>query len=125
MGNFIWFSNLSKKKLYYWLIAAIVLICAGCAFLLQGKTQAKAVKEEVFLVRAAQVTAADKGQKYIYSGEVRGRYESQLAFQVGGKVIKRNVELGSSVQAYDILMQLDPRDLQQTVNNNSAYVSSA
>ena len=51
--------------------------------------------------------------------------KSQLSFQVGGKLIKRYVELGSIVHAGDALMQIDSRDLQQVVNSNVAATYSA
>lgn len=87
--------------------------------------QAKPVAEDIPLVRTATINAAGAAQNYTYSGEVRGRYESQLAFQVGGKIIKRYVELGSTVKAGDVLMQIDPRDVQQTVNSALAQVYAA
>lgn len=87
--------------------------------------QAKPVAEDIPLVRTATINAAGAAQNYTYSGEVRGRYESQLAFQVGGKIIKRYVELGSAVKAGDVLMQIDPRDVQQTVNSALAQVYAA
>ncbi len=124
MEQLKWLSNVSKKKLYYGLTAAVVLICIIGGFLWKGNSQAKPMLEDIPLVRAAKVASAGAAQNYIYSGEVRGRFESQLAFQVGGKVVKRNVELGSTVRAGDVLMQLDPKDLQQTVNSNSAQVYS-
>ena len=46
-----------------------------------------------------------------YAGEVRARYEIPLAFRVGGKITGRPVEVGQSVSAGEMLMQLDPGDL--------------
>ena len=81
--------------------------------------------EEIPFVRSAVIGANASAQDYIYSGEVRGRFERQLAFQVGGKVTKRFIELGSTVRAGEVLMQIDSKDLQQTVNSSSAQVYSA
>lgn len=116
---------LSRKKIYCGLIAgACIAIVVGS--LIWGKhSNAKPVVEETTMVRTAVVGNAGLAQDYIYSGEVRGRFESQLAFQVTGKILKRNVQLGSAVNTGDILMQIDSRDLQQTVNSNSAQVFSA
>jgi multidrug efflux system membrane fusion protein len=83
------------------------------------------VTADVPLVRTAVVGAAAGQAKYVYSGEVRGRFESQLAFQVGGKIVRRSVDLGQRVRAGEALMQLDPKDIQQTVNISSAQVYSA
>lgn len=77
------------------------------------------------LVRTVAVSTERRLHSYTYPGEVRGRYESQLAFQVGGKIIKRSVELGSVVKKGEVLMQLDPKDVQQTANSDSAQLAAA
>ncbi|WP_371380144.1 efflux RND transporter periplasmic adaptor subunit [Sporomusa aerivorans] len=115
-----------NKKLYYGLIAAGLGLCvAGGSLVWAKQTEPKAAVQDVVMVRTAVVGAAGTAQGYTYSGEVRGRFESQLAFQVGGKIIKRNVELGSTVNAGDVLMQIDAKDIEQTVNSSSAQVYSA
>ena len=53
-------------------------------------------------------TAADGTATY--PGEVRGKYESNLAFQAGGKIVSRSVNLGDTVHAGQVLMELDPND---------------
>ena len=47
-----------------------------------------------------------------FAAEVRARTESRLGFRVGGKITRRNVDVGSGVTAGQVLAQLDPRDLQ-------------
>lgn len=49
----------------------------------------KDTADDTPLVRTIVVGAESGNAKFNYSGEVRGRYESQLAFQVGGKIINR------------------------------------
>lgn len=119
------YTVLVEKKRYYCGLAVVLCLCAVSAFYWKEHSQAKTATEEVLLVRAGRVTAAGTKQNYVYSGEVRGRFESQLSFQVGGKLIKRYVELGSIVHAGDALMQIDSRDLQQVVNSNVAATYSA
>lgn len=46
------------------------------------------------------------------SGTVQARTQADLAFRVGGKVVRRPVEVGDAVRAGQILAQLDPADLQ-------------
>jgi multidrug efflux pump subunit AcrA (membrane-fusion protein) len=116
---------MQKKQLYYGLTATAIVLCIIGGILWQEKHQAKAIVDDIPVVRTAVIGAAEATQGYTYSGEVRGRYESQLAFQVNGKIIKRNVELGSVINAGDVLMQIDPKDIQQTVNSTSAQVYSA
>ncbi len=100
------------------LILVLLLTLAGCS-------KKEPVKEEVPLVRSQTIKLDAIGQNASYPGEVRGRYEAQLAFQASGKLIKRNVELGSVVAAGDVLMEIDSKDIQQTVNITSAQVASS
>ncbi|HMM23121.1 MAG TPA: efflux RND transporter periplasmic adaptor subunit [Selenomonadales bacterium] len=117
--------NLSRKKRYY-ALAALAAGCLVAGMMAKAHFAAPAIEpENLTLVRTQVIQAANSGQGYAYAGEVRGRYESQLAFQVTGKIIKRNIELGSIVSAGDVLMQIDAKDIQQTVNSSSAQVYSA
>lgn len=68
--------------------------------------------EEIRPVRAIQVAEANAEILSEYPGEVRARVESRLGFRVGGKIIARNVDVGTSVKPGQVLMQLDPQDLQ-------------
>lgn len=115
----------SKNKKFYLSVLLLTAVALTGGILWHNQRQARSIAEDIPLVRTMIIAPAAAGQNYTYSGEVRGRYESQLAFQAGGKLIKRNVELGSTVKAGDILMQLDPKDLQQAVNSTSAQLESA
>lgn len=99
-------------------ILFLSLAMAGCA-------KTATTQEESMLVRTQIVKMDSFGQSASFSGEVRGRYETQLAFQVGGKIVKRNVELGSVVGPGDALMEIDAKDIRQTVNITAAQVYSA
>ena len=46
-----------------------------------------------------------------YSGEVRARYETPLAFRIGGKMLERTVDAGATVKAGQLLARLDPADV--------------
>lgn len=121
-----WATSLSKKELYYGLTASVAAICIIGGVLWIKNIHATPESTDIPLVRTAKINlAADTVRIYTYSGEVRGRYESQLAFQVGGKIVKRNIDLGKRVRAGEALMRLDPKDIQQTVNISSAQVYSA
>lgn len=109
----------------YFSLAAIAGLCLLGGVFWQGQHRPQTVLKEIPAVRTAVVGAAGVSQGYTYAGEVRGRYESQLAFQVAGKIVQRNVQLGSTVNAGDILLQIDAKDVAQTVNNYAAQVASA
>jgi RND family efflux transporter MFP subunit len=46
-----------------------------------------------------------------YSGEVRARHETTLAFRVGGKIVERLVDVGAVVKPGQALARIDPADL--------------
>lgn len=46
-----------------------------------------------------------------FAGEVRARTESRLGFRVGGKITRRDADVGSAVMAGQVLAQIDPQDL--------------
>ena len=77
------------------------------------------------LVRTMLVAESNDADADIYSGTVRGRYETAMSFQVGGRIINRAVEVGSRVSIGDTLMSLDAADLNQQVNQAEAQISSA
>lgn len=79
-------------------------------------------------VRPAIVARADAGgqsRNVFYSGELRARHESRLAFQVGGKVARRLVDAGSRVEPGQVLATLDPDDLRLGLSAAEAAVASA
>lgn len=80
---------------------------------------------EPIMVRTQIVTTTADIQTHVYSGEVRGRYESPVAFQTGGRITRRRVQLGDRVQAGDVLMELDPKDLQEAVQLGVAQLKAA
>ena len=79
----------------------------------------------IYKVRTHTIDYETNDSSYTYSGEVRGRYETHAGFQVGGKIIKRNVELGSVVKKGDVLMTIDEKDLVQGVKSSDAQVFAA
>ncbi|MFJ2544944.1 efflux RND transporter periplasmic adaptor subunit [Pseudomonas sp. NPDC087612] len=60
-----------------------------------------------------------------YPGEVRARFEPELAFRIDGKVSKRLVEVGQKVREGQPLAQLDPQDLHFQLDARRAQVAAA
>lgn len=119
-----WLVNLPTEKIYFFLTAMIGLCIVGIV-LWREPPPPQTVVKEIPVVHTVAAGTTGVAQGYTYSGEVRGRYESQLAFQVNGKIVKRNVQLGSTVNGGDVLLQIDAKDVVQTVQNYSAQVYSA
>ena len=122
--NWMGKTNGSPKKAAI-VLGVVAMLGVALGWVGYSQQNMKVAAEELVLVRTQKIMAANAKDQYIYSGEVRGRYESQLAFQVGGKIVRRFVELGSSVKPGDALMQIDAKDILQTVNIAAAQVNSA
>ena len=60
-----------------------------------------------------------------FAGTLNARFEADLAFRVGGKVIERSVELGQKVQAGQVLARLDAADLDLSVTAARAELAGA
>lgn len=60
-----------------------------------------------------------------YPGEVRARFEPELAFRIGGKVSKRMVDAGERVREGQALAELDPEDVRLQLEAARAQVAAA
>ena len=59
---------------------------------------------------AVQRIGADAGIGTTYAGEIRSAFESQIGFEVAGRIVERRIDLGSSVHAGQTLLRLDNSD---------------
>ena len=99
------------------ILAAALAALTGCG----TDTAKEAPPPLVRTMTVGDAAASESG----YTGTVRGRYETRLAFQVGGQILSRNVNAGAHVRAGDVLMVIDARDVQQQANVTNAGVSAA
>ena len=67
-------------------------------------------EEPIRAVKVLTVGVNPFSSGYEFAGEVKAQVESRLGFRVGGKIIKRQAELGQRVKVGQILAQLDPQD---------------
>jgi membrane fusion protein, multidrug efflux system len=95
------------------------------ALLLVACSEKPPVVEDIRPVRAMQISSAGAENMVELAGDIQPRYESRLGFRVGGKVIARQVEIGSVVKRGQVLMQIDPRDLQLSQSQANASVNAA
>ncbi len=99
-------------------VLTAALVMAGCSEKVE-KT------EDIRPVRAMLVAPASGQAVLELAGEVVPRYESRIGFRVGGKIVSRKVEVGSTVRRGQVLMQLDPSDLQLSHAQAKAAVAAA
>ncbi|MEO8389800.1 MAG: efflux RND transporter periplasmic adaptor subunit [Polaromonas sp.] len=105
------------KKTVFSLVAAAVLL-AACSKPAPPEEPVRAVK--VITVGTDAFTSSHE-----YAGEVRAQVESRLGFRVGGKIIKRQAELGQRVKAGQVLANLDPQDYKLAADAARAQVAAA
>lgn len=101
------------------LIAASAIALAGC------KPEAAATTEHPAPVRVATVEFAPLSETRRYVGVVRPRYESDLGFRVGGKIIERLVNVGDTVSAGAVIARLDATDFRLSLEAQEAELSAA
>jgi RND family efflux transporter MFP subunit len=88
------------------------LLAASLLALLSACSKPAPKAEDIRPVRAIVVSASDVAINAEFPGDVRPRVESRLGFRVGGKITARKVDVGTVVRRGQVLMQLDPVDLQ-------------
>jgi RND family efflux transporter MFP subunit len=98
--------------------AIVALLCSGCT----GESPAATVPRPV---RSLVVSAASAAGGATYTAEIRSRYETDLGFQVGGKLINVPVSVGSIVHKGDLLAQLDQTDYRVSMDAARSAVTAA
>ena len=117
-------SNATKKQKFIAAGIAVVVI-AGCGVLYRNVMHKPQPANYVPVVRTLTIGEIAASEQNIYPGEIKGRYESKLAFQVTGKINARLVNIGDRVHAGQVLLTLDPKDVSQSVESSNAQLASA
>ncbi len=114
---------LNNKK---YLVIALGAILLGSGWSITTNLLNKPIPtKEIPLVRTITIHDTTATSSNSYPGEIRGRYESALAFQVAGRVTNRYVKLGDYVRKGQTLLTIDAQDIQQAVNTATAAVNAA
>ena len=106
-------------------IVAVLLSLSALAAGLSACQKKFEAPEEIRPVRVEKIAATPIGTESGYSGEVRARYETPLAFRVPGKIVERKAEVGGLVKAGQVLAQLDTQDFALSKESASAQQASA
>lgn len=99
-------------------LASIAISLAACS-------RTAPPEEPVRAVKVITVGSNAYSFSHEYAGEVRAQVESRLGFRVGGKIIKRQAELGQHVNAGQVLAELDPQDYRLAADAARAQVAAA
>ncbi|SFC43143.1 RND family efflux transporter, MFP subunit [Polaromonas sp. OV174] len=102
-----------------------VLSLASIAMLLAACSRSAPPEEPIRAVKVITIGSQAFSSSHEYAGEVRARVESRLGFRIGGKIVKRQAELGQQVKAGQVLAQLDPQDYRLAFEAARAQVAVA
>jgi multidrug efflux system membrane fusion protein len=106
------------------LITAIPLL-DGCSDANSTSQQPDRPPEPTRPVRVETVTFESGMQRLILAATVAPRYETTMAFRVGGKISVRTVNVGDKVKATDVVARLDEDDLRLAVRSADAQLAGA
>jgi RND family efflux transporter MFP subunit len=100
-------------------IAATALALPAC-----GDKPQSDPRTEAPLVRAVTIMDAAAASR-AYTGIVAARVQSDLGFRVAGKILERLVDTGQTVKRGQVLMRIDPSDLQLAAHAQQEAVAAA
>src|SRR3954468_17530056 len=105
------------------LTGAGVLATALVAIALTGcNDHAAAPNTRAAIVRTEIVQSRDRQASVTLTGEVQAHFRAELSFRVSGRVLARYVDVGTRVQAGEVLALLDPAEQQADVDAATAAV---
>lgn len=99
-------------------VAALAAMVAACA-------KHEPPPEPVRPVQLTKVTVGGAMDTAVFAGEVRPRYEADLGFRIGGKLVARYVDVGARVKKGQALARLDPNDVALQADAQKAAVAAA
>lgn len=76
-------------------------------------------------VRAIQVPDPAPAELPAFTGRARAAKRSELSFEVGGRILERQVDVGARVEEGQLLALLDPRDFEQALRAADAQAKEA
>lgn len=88
-----------------------VLLAAMAAFALTGCGSGEDPPEPVRPVQLTEVILGGVAPSAVFAGEIKPRFETDLAFRLGGKIVERKVDVGANVKRGELLARLDSADV--------------
>ncbi len=111
-----------KNPMTVALLSSLLLISAHLSGCREEAAPAAAQARTVLVYTVALGEGFNQAE---YSGEVKPRHETALAFRVGGKLLTRQVDVGDRVAAGQLLARLDAADLALSSSGAEANLAAA
>ena len=104
-----------------WLGVAGAVVIASLSACSKPPEKAEAIRP----ARVMTVQRSSGADLMVFAGEVRPRYEIDVAFRIGGKLLERRVDMGTAVSKGQPLARLDPQDARLSAAAAAAQVAAA
>ena len=117
--------KLNPKIIRLGLISLGVLVAAGGVYLKLIQKEQTEPPPAIRPVKTLVAKSIDEAEALQQTGEIQPRTETALSFLIGGKLIKRVVEVGDSVKAGTVLAALDDTDVSNELKSAEAELSGA
>ena len=104
-----------------------VAVILSLLFLLPACSPAESRKSDdvILPARVEKVEYKTLSDRLVFAGTVASRYETAMAFRVGGKMVSRRIEVGSVVQPGMVLAELDGEDMRLSIQAARAKLAAA
>ncbi len=110
---------LARRLASSFAICALPIVLVAC-----GEHAPADPRTEAPLVRAVVIQEASAAPR-AFTGTVAARVQSDLGFRVSGKVLERLVDTGQAVKRGQVLLRIDPVDLQLAAHAQHEAVAAA
>jgi multidrug efflux pump subunit AcrA (membrane-fusion protein) len=106
------------------LVAILILMTAGCSWQ-EAPLAATGAQPTAVAVQIETVAASEIADIYQASGTVRARYTAGIAAKIAANILEIRVQTGDRVQADQVLIVLDRRDLEANLRHAEAASTEA
>lgn len=124
MNMTTWNTRIRRQESHWARRAGALLVCA-CSSLVSLSCGEEPIPPEPVVrpVKILELDAAASGRRLEYPGTISAAQESNMAFEVPGRIVEFPVVEGQRVDQGAILARLDPRDYQARLDSENAELS--
>ena len=104
---------------FWWILPAVAIGLASC------KPSEKPLAVQPRPVRVVTVERQEAGQTVSLTGQVEAETEVSLSFRVGGRMIRRSVNIGDRVKAGQVVARIEPEPAENALHAARANLAAA
>ncbi len=113
-----------------WIVGLGIVVIGGVAAAVWKVNDSKQAADgqpspdHTVAVRVFEIKSSQRNTARQLTGTVLPRYQTDVAFRVSGKILRRHIEVGDTVHAGQLLFELDPQDYQLQLKSSEANLQS-